>query len=289
MPSNPEPEQLRLQHGNDQLVLDPRHGGAIREYTSGGRPVLRPSGQQAGSDPFDLACFPLVSYANRIAHGRFTAGGRTVQLAPNWDKDSHPLHGQGWRRPWQVMHASPTEALLAFLGGGDDWPWRYRAEQRFQLGFQGLLVRLTVENLSSEPMPAMLGLHPYFPDAASAWLTARTPRVWMADEGALPVTEVPTPGTWSFEGGRPVAAQALDHCFAGWDGAAVLRWPGRSLTLRATHCHHLHVYAPLGGDFFCVEPQTAAAGALGREGEELALLEPGARLAMDMTLSCGGA
>jgi aldose 1-epimerase len=278
---------MQLRHGDDRLVLDPEHGGAIREYISGGLPVLRTT-QDACSDPFALACFPLVPYANRIAHGRFVAGGHTVQLTANWDKDPHPLHGQGWKRPWDVVAASASGATLQFTGGGDEWPWRYRSEQRFQLSGEGLIVSLSIENLSGEPMPAMLGLHPYFPDAAGAWLMARTPRVWMADEAALPVAEVPAPQTWSFEAGRAVALPLLDNCFSGWDGLAVLRWASHTVTLRSRNCHHLHVYVPAGGDFFCIEPQTAPVGALNRSDDERPLVPPGGRLTMDMSLTLGG-
>ena len=48
-----------------------------------------------------------------------------------------------------------------FEGGGDEWPWRYRAEQQFQLSPNALSVSLSVENLALSSMPAMLGLHPY--------------------------------------------------------------------------------------------------------------------------------
>ncbi|HUK03323.1 MAG TPA: aldose 1-epimerase [Steroidobacteraceae bacterium] len=272
-----------------RLVLDPEHGGAIREYSCLGRHVLRPAPASAEADSFELSCFPLVPYANRIANGRFVSGHQQVQLMPNARGQAHPLHGQGWRGVWQVVEASRTEARLRFEGGGNDWPWRYRAEQHFRLGAHTLTMELSVENLASTPMPAMLGFHPYFADAAHARLHAHLPRVWRMDESSLPVDEIATPKEWSFDPERPIDAVALDHCFAGWDGRATLRWSDRIVKLQAAHCAFLHVYTPAGRDFFCVEPQSAAVGAITRGGKEAALVEHGRQRNIHFSLDVGAA
>jgi aldose 1-epimerase len=278
---------MLLRHDGAFLVLDPKHGGAIRECWCLGYPLLRASPAGAGADPLELACFPMVPYANRIAGGRFAAGERRVQLERNSDTGPHPLHGQGWRACWRVTDASASDATLQLEAGGDEWPWRYRAEQHFRLSRSGLSLRLSIENLAGTPMPAVLGLHPYFVGAENARVQAHLPRVWTADESSLPLEEVPTPPAWSFDAGRAISALPLDNCFSGWDGVAVLRWPDRTATLRATNCRFLQLYVPGGRDFFCLEPQTAATGALNRDVAEAALVRPGERFAMRMTLDLG--
>jgi len=278
---------LTLRHRSFQLALAPEQGGAVRAFAWGERQILRPTPESAGDDPFEMACFPMVPYVNRIAHGRFEFAGRTVQLERNWSADPHPIHGQAWRRPWSIATATPSTAVLSFDGGADEWPWRYRCEQRFVLDDEGLSIELGLENLGVTPMPAMLGLHPYFPDKAHARMSARLPRVWRTDAGSLPVEQVETSPEWAFEPRRPVGATNLDHCFAGWDGLAVLEWPDRRLTLRAVRCSCLQVYAPAGRDFFCIEPQTAPPGALERGAEEAAVLVPGERLSIEIRLSPG--
>src|SRR3984957_9975826 len=99
-------EQLRMRRireiGATRVTLDPGRGGTIRELNWHGHDVLRPTPANAGDDPLDTACFPMVPFVNRIAYGRFEFGGRTVQLERNWSEDPHPLHGQGWRKPWTV-------------------------------------------------------------------------------------------------------------------------------------------------------------------------------------------
>ena len=278
----PGASYLMLQHEDARLVLDPAHGGVIRELSCLGRQVLRRT-LPGETDPMASACFPMVPYANRIADGRFRSGDHSVRLQPNWASDPTPLHGQGWRHPWRIVESSASDATLEFHGGGDEWPWRYRAEQHFRLSRTTLSVRLAVENLADSPMPAVLGLHPYFADAARARLKAHTPRVWTMDARSLPVAQVTTPAAWSFAEGRPVGELPLDHCFAGWDGIAALTWPEFTLRLRATNCSYLHVYVPRGATFFCAEPQTAPIGALSRERNEAAVVQPRQRYAIQVS------
>jgi aldose 1-epimerase len=280
---------LTLRRAAAQLTLDPQRGGAIREFSWDGRHVLRPTPELDGDDPLHMACFPMVPYVNRIAGGRFDFGGHAVQLEPNCYEDAHPLHGEGWRAPWAVLDAARSSARLGFEVGADEWPWAYRCEQCFELVPGGLSIELSVQNLSDTPMPAMLGLHPYFQDAAHAELQAQAPRVWLTDAAALPVQEIQTPPDWRFEPARRIHAVPLDHSFSGWNGVASLCWPDRTVTLRASGCSSLHVYAPVGKDFFCVEPQTAAAGALGRNSGEATAVAPGERFSIRVRFEVGAA
>ena len=280
---------LVLRHEDTQLTLDAARGGAIREFSWRDRAIFRPTPYGAGTDPFALACFPMVPYANRIAHGRFNFGARTVHLKRNWGEDPHPLHGQGWRVPWQVCAATTSSALLIVEGGADEWPWHYLAEQQVQLSRSALSIRLSIENLAQSPMPVMLGLHPYFCDPDQAQLQARTPSVWLTDEAFLPTEEVATPLDWSFDRARLLTAVPLDHCFTHWNGSAVIRWPDLKVDVRARNCGFLHVYAPPTRDFFCVEPLSAAAGALNRNRNEATVVQPGARFEIEVSFAVGAA
>lgn len=266
-----------LRQGDCRLTLDPIHGGAVREFAWRDRPIFRPTSPTAANDPLAFSCFPMAPYANRIAFGRFTFQGREVRLPANRSCDAHPIHGQAWQATWTVVDQSASHCSLAFEDGADTWPWRYRCEQQFDLRDEGLTVTLSIQNLSGEPMPAMLGLHPYFPDAREASLRARLPRVWRTEDN-LAVEEIPTPPAWRFDPRRPVGSMSLDHSFSGWGGTAEIAWRDLCLYIRAAGCPGLHVYAPPDQDFFCIEPQSAPAGALNRGGA--AVLDPGARLAI---------
>jgi aldose 1-epimerase len=278
---------LVLEHQQTRLTLDPRRGGVIRELMWRDGDILRPTPAAAGDDPFDTACFAMVPFVNRVADGRFTFDAHAVQLARNWSEDPHPIHGQGWRSSWEVIAAARSSVTLKLEGGADEWPWRYSTEQSFELLANGLSLELSIRNLSRTPMPAMLGLHPYFPDATHARMEAQLPRVWLTDSATLPVEETKTPTNWNFEPARAIQAMPLDHAFSGWNGVAQLRWPDHTVTVSSPDCKFLHVYAPAGRDFFCVEPQSAAPGALGRNPREAAVVAPGERVSVHVQFSSG--
>jgi galactose mutarotase-like enzyme len=49
------------------------------------------------------------------------------------------------------------------------------------------------------------------------------------------------------------------------------------------------VYAPAGRDFFCVEPQSAPAGALNRGADEATVVAPGERFEVQVSFDVGAA
>jgi aldose 1-epimerase len=273
-------DALILRNEQTRLVVDPRVGGSLHELKWRDWDLLRPTPVDQSDDPFNTACFAMIPYANRVARGRFDFGGYSVRLARNWSEDPHPIHGQGWRRAWDLTQQSETSATLVLEGGGNEWPWCYRGTQRFSLLPDGVVIELSIQNLSPSPMPAMLGLHPYFPDAENARVEAALPRMWVTDGEALPLYEVVTPIAPT-----SVRAISLDRCFSGWDGTAQLSWPDHTVTLRATNCKYLHVYTPPGRGFFCLEPQTAAPGALSRN--EATILAPDEQLSIRVQLTGG--
>jgi aldose 1-epimerase len=252
---------LELAHGDLRLALDPALGGAILSFRKGDVDLLRPTPAGA-SDVLETACFPLVPYANRIAYGRFTWGGRTATLPGNMAGQAHPLHGDGWRGAWTVDGQDGASAMLEFLPQASAWPWRYRAAQSAHLSAQGLNLTLSVTNLDDVAGPVGLGFHPYFPDAGTARMTTATSGLWEASDDLLPMCEVASP-PWD---GRAVRSDVLlDHCHTGWSReAAISLAPGKpALRLTASKAlRWLHVYAPPGEDFFCVEPVSHAPNAV---------------------------
>ena len=64
---------IALAAGDWRATLKPERGGAMLTLDWRGRPVFRPTPEDA-TDILETACFPLVPYANRIADGRFHFG-----------------------------------------------------------------------------------------------------------------------------------------------------------------------------------------------------------------------
>lgn len=295
------PDILSLQAGPLRCALCPRVGGSIvrlaLDTAEGPVDLLRPTSDGAltggGADQF--ACFPLVPFSNRIAHGRFTFDGREVRLPCPPPHAPHSIHGHGWGASWRVEGLERRAARLAYTHAADSWPWSYTAAQSFALDPEGLTVTLELVNEGETAMPAGIGLHPYVAKPPRTRLTARAGSVWLNGRSILPDRRVAIPPEWDFAAGACVDGLAIDNGFPGWDGTAVVAWPDRrlALTLRADPVFgHLIVYAPADGDFLCVEPVSHMTDAVNRAGEPdrgLVSLSPGQRLAGSVRFSVGPA
>ena len=261
MRESKDSSRVRLTDGRAEAEVAPAEGGCLTAFRwrgdGGTIDWLRPAPAAGTFAPNASACFPLVPYSNRIRDGRFRFAGREHRLAPNFGASPHSIHGHGWQRPWEVSAHNEGSLTLAYRHDGRDWPQPYRAEQRFALADGALAITLAVTNEGDGPMPAGLGLHPYFPRTPGCRLTAPVARMWATDAEVMPTELVaPAAGADPNAGLRP-AAVALDNCFIGFAGRAVVDWPERaaSLALEADPAlAFLVVYTPPGADFFCAEP-----------------------------------
>ncbi|HEX8232333.1 MAG TPA: aldose 1-epimerase [Caulobacteraceae bacterium] len=278
-----------LAAGALRLELAPRVGGSVARFgierDAKVEPLLRPA-PDGLDDVLDAGCFPLVPYSNRVRDGRFQFRGREVRLPPNMAGQRHPLHGDGWRRAWEVTERGPASAELLYRHEPADWPWAYEARQRFALDEDGLTVTLSCRNLSGEPMPCGLGQHPYFPCTGETVLDADAGWVWTIDEEVMPLERIPAEGRFGL-GQRRICAQDLDNGFEDWAGTANIKWPERklALTISSPQATRFQVYSPPEGGFFVAEPVTNANAALNRpeaewEAAGLAILRPGEAASM---------
>lgn len=279
-----------LRRGVFVCTLAPLAGGAIARWTidtpAGVVDLMRPGrpGAVAGGPAFDLSCFPLVPFSNRIDEGRFRFNGRLITLpVDRWNRP-HAIHGHGWEAAWLITGKDTDRLELTYRHPGGAWPWPYRAEQTFHLTETGLAVTLAIENEGDEPMPAGIGLHPYFPKPPGTILTARTDTVWANGPTRLPERRMAVPPAWDASTGLVLDDVDLDHGFAGWNGSATLAWPSRGLSLSVEAdpvFGHLLVYAPRGEGYVCVEPVSHMTDALNHTEEPdsgICVLSPGNRL-----------
>ena len=266
---------IRLRAGALAVDLAPACGGSIARFAvaKDGESVdiLRPAHPEALAwrDPLGTASFPMIPYCGRIARARFAFGGETFELDRNFGDSPHSIHGNAWRRPWTVaaQGADHADLVLEHDGGAlpREWPFSYRARQVFALDPRGLRIAVEVVNRDRRPMPLSFGLHPYFPMTPQAALTTKVSGIWESDEGMLPSGVAPVPRDIDFSAGRRLADIAVDNCFAGWDGRAVLHRPGVGLTIEIASgppFTQFVVYTPPHREFFCAEPQSAAPDAI---------------------------
>ena len=260
--STPAPEIIALRCGRLQLELVPATGGSVASFTRDGQPLFRISTATArqGREPLALAGFPLLPFASRIIGNEFEWQNSKITLAPTVPGEPFAIHGQGWRRAWDLVSASARRCELTLdhpsdcsaENAGDGWPWHYRAELVFELSESALRLSVAVTNLSDSDMPAGLGWHPYI-HRGDATLTVRT-------EGRIRGAGDPAGGRRIPHQGFTSAAIAdldVDHGFYGWNRTAEIDWPARGVSLSITAqppLDFLLIYTPPGEDYFCVEP-----------------------------------
>ncbi len=280
-----------LRAGDHLLRLAPEVGGAIAAWSRGGEALLHPV-----SDPklhaqhgAAVAAYPLIPFSNRVRDGRFRFGGEAFQLAPNFGDSPHTIHGNAWMHPWTVEAAGPDHATLAFehLPPRDDpaeWPFAFRAEQRFRLRPDGLDVDVTVLNRDARPFPCGMGLHPFFP-RGDVELGFAAAGVWHTRPDGLPDARLPAEGPWRFEPPRRPDGPPIDNCYTGWGGRFTLRWPSRRLRITVSAgapFGHAVLFTPPGKDFLATEPASNMTDAVNRMETEpdqgLVVLAPGETL-----------
>jgi aldose 1-epimerase len=300
-------ETIELCAGSARVVIAPAIGGSIAAFQCDREAILRPTPERALAEGAvrRFACFPLIPFSNRIADATLHWAGREYALTRYVDAEPHAIHGNGWQRAWSVTRREPSRLAIelehdASGARAREWPFPYRAHQRFALIADALAVTLElgldIENTGSDAFPFGLGWHPYFDRDAETELGFAARGVWHTERSSLPTKMVAVPPPWNFETTRPIGATTLDNCFTGWRPPATVRWPARELTAKIAAdraCDYLVVFVPSakseGRSFFAVEPVTHMTDAFNRASEDRGtgtrVLAPGASFSCTMSIS----
>jgi aldose 1-epimerase len=283
-------------------AVNPVLGGTLAYFGSADDPAIefvRPTPVRAfvEHNVRATAGYPLVPYSNRIGDGRFAFDGTDYALAINSPIPWHPIHGLGWIREWTVAKASPEKLELALRhaarGASDHaWPWSFDATQTYELDDERMLWGISVTNRDSRPMPAGIGMHPFFPKTPAAELQFAAGSVWRNDERMLPVERTAVPAEWDFAARRRIGELAVDNCFAKWSGEAVIAWPDRGWTLRIAAdpvFGHLVVFTSPARDSIAIVPISHANNAVNLASSTvdtgLRVLAPGETLSGAFTMT----
>lgn len=255
-----EPGRLiRIARGALTVDIAPAAGGRIEQIHCAGIDWLQGhDARHAGMIAW--GCYPMLPWAGRLRHGRFSSDGEEYRLPLNLG--AHAIHGVGFALPWQVeRHMASCVELSLHLPHDERWPFGGSAHQRIEIGDSHLRLELSV-TAGARPMPAELGWHPWLrkPVTVEFAPTRAYPR---DGEGiaTLPLVDPPPP-PW-------------DDCFIfPAESRIVLRRHGRTLRL-SSDCDHWVVYdAPARTT--CVEPQSGPPDAFNLRPR---LLQPGETLA----------
>ena len=268
------------------ISLIPQRGASIVSCDYLGFPVFEPARLEfeTKKDVFASSCFPLIPFSNRIENGRFSFNGKTYQLNPNHPDQKFPIHGNAWEMPWDVIEHSPEYCRLSLTytpeRGG--WPWAYQAEQIISLEDDILTFEISLKNISEEPFPAGIGLHPFFANALSAQVEFEANSIWQCDDRLIPTTSMVTTHETGFLTLQPIAGRRLDNCFSDWSGKARISWPefDHNIEIQAGPIFsNVVTYIQPENSFFCLEPVSHINNALNLgEHSDVAVLKPNAVL-----------
>jgi aldose 1-epimerase len=248
----------------------------------------------------------LAPWANRLNEQGFWANGKkyTFNLTLGNVRGLLPIHGMLSTSPlWEVIdvatdpQSAHVTSRLRFWESPDlmaQWPFAHEYEMTYRLADGVLEVRVTVRNLSSDPMPVVLGFHPYYRipgvprDNWIAILPAR--KMVITDDRLIPTGEMKP---FDLPNPLPLKGHTLDTGFTDLDRDADGRAhfsieSGRMKveTLLGPKYQAAVVWeppAPAGQtkDFICFEPMTGITNAvnLQHEGKYAGLqtVAPGAK------------
>jgi aldose 1-epimerase len=243
----------------------------------------------------------LMPWPNRIRDGRYSFGGRDLQLGLTDPTRGNASHGLARWAAWTVEeHTATSVSLVLRLMAQSGYPWTLDLHVLYDLSADGLVVTQTATNLSPEPAPYASGAHPYLCVGGSIeglelTLPART-RL-LVDERQLPIGSEPAAGTYDFTSARVIGDTVLDDGFGDLD-----REEGRTtvtLVDPAAHRgvalwvdeHHrwLQVFTPPSDGArpgLAVEPMTAPADAF-NSGTDLVTLAPAGNDGDELSVSWG--
>jgi aldose 1-epimerase len=285
-----EGEVVRLEDAKTQTVVSvmPSHGNSAFEMTVKGKKVLRfpfasveeyKGGRGMSGIPF------LAPWANRLDEPAFYANGKKYSF--NLDlgnvragQNNHPMHGfLTAARQWNVIeakaddHAAWVTSKLDFFREPEwmaQFPFAHTIEMTYRLSDGALEVRVSLNNLSTAPMPVAIGFHPYFQvndaprDEWTFGIAARTE--WLLSKDNIPTGEVrPIEQFLPKPQGGTLKGLTLDHVFGDLirDGAgrATMWVQGKSERVEVAlgpKYKAVVVYSPGGPnrDFICFEPMT---------------------------------
>ncbi|KWV30762.1 MULTISPECIES: aldose 1-epimerase family protein [Micromonospora] len=201
--------------GHEAVIVEV--GGGVRTFRRNGVDYL--DGYAEDEISPGSAGHVLAPWPNRIRDGKYTFGGRSLQLDLTEPARGVALHGLvNWVR-WELVEESADAVTLGYdLPPTPGYPWPLRLRSRWSVGADGLRAEHEVTNTGVETAPFGFSVHPYLRLAGVAVddLTMRLPARsrLQVDARLLPIGATPVAGTeYDWTTPRPIGQAQLDLCF----------------------------------------------------------------------------
>jgi aldose 1-epimerase len=263
--------------GHEAVVVEV--GGGLRAYRVDGVAVLDEY------DPDEVAPGSsgkvLVPWPNRIRDGRYTFGGRQLQLGLSEAVRHNAIHGLACWVPWRpVAQSAGSVTLECHLSAQPGYPWPLRVRTQWSVDVDGLTARHEATNLGSRPAPFGLGVHPYLRVAGGvdeALLRVPAHSRLLLDGRMLPIGAAKVAGgDYDYTEPRRIGPAVLDTAFGDVTGEpVVLSTVEGSRTVWADGSFRWwQVFTNAARRALAVEAMTCPPDAF-RSGRDLVTLEPG--------------
>jgi aldose 1-epimerase len=282
--------ELHLRSETLEVTILPDLGGRLHRIRAFGVDLLRTPADPSlhATEPVSWGAYPMAPWCNRAPTGRRVVAGRTLDLRQNFG-DGTAIHGLVFERAWDLA----SDGSLSITGGGrgEPWPWEYEVRLDPALERERLELRLGLRNRSDDPMPAGIGLHPWFLKPLAVSIGAA--QAYASNIGS-PSEPMPVDGAHDLRRlGEP--SDGLDATWTALEtGTIELAWRdvgiGASLEAATNGPSPLVALAsPASLDAVAIEPQTHGPDPFRRleRGEPDApfLLPPGAELTLSLRLT----
>jgi aldose 1-epimerase len=214
--TNPAGEHHVIRSGTSEAHIT-EVGATLRAFTVGGIDVL--DGFAAHERATDGRGQVLAPWPNRIAGGRYQYGGHDIQCPLTEPARSNAIHGLVRWLDWALADRQPDAVTLwCDVRPQPGYEWELRLQVTYQLGDDGLTVRLSAVNTGDERAPFGAGFHPYLKIAGRQIddLVLTLPATqYLADND--PATEVRQVAdtAFDFRAARRVGTQELDTAYTG--------------------------------------------------------------------------
>jgi len=288
--------QVHLSHGTQRATIA-TVGAALREYSVDGSDVVVPFGEDEVAPAFHGMV--LAPWPNRLADGRYSFGGRDLQLPLTEPARSTALHGLSCWDDWTIAEASADAATLELdLPASPGYPFSLRVRVTYALAEDGLTITTIALNTGTNALPYGVGYHPWISpgtvspgegslDDCTLQLDADT--LVTVDARLLPTGTTPVAGDMDYRAPRTLAGTDLDDAFVdpirdtdglSWarltrgDGSTVAIWmDGAAKAWQVCTGNHVRP-ASTQRSGVAIEPMSCIADAF-RTGDMLVTLEPG--------------
>lgn len=279
---------ITLDNGYLSALIAPYEGGSIRALRGDGGDwnILRDTSDVASSDPRMLSCFPMVPFVGRVRNSQITSGGQIYHLEPTVQDEALPIHGYGWRLPWEIEYLDRCSIVMHVDIPCYDRPTSIPVRQTVRLMDASVKIDLTVENTSAYSIPIALGLHPYFALENEVEVSFCAEGLWKLDQDMLPTCAELFPLDCRRQVILPSGGKPIDAVYSGWDGVAFIRNPSRRRDIRVLASpifRHIGLYTPPDFNSITVEPLSLPPDGAnlvdqGRLPDSAARLNPGSKL-----------